>query len=91
MSTSKQCHNDENTQFIVVDPSTPVPKCPRLKAQSVSLAEIHNLQQEHAEKDAALALERQHTDMKSCVAAGYNSLYDFVDELLTICDQKISS
>jgi hypothetical protein len=99
MSTSKRRRNDENTPFIVVDPSTPVPKRPRLKAQSVSLAEIHNLQQERAEKDAALVLERQRADAKSRVeavlgsmtAAGYNSLYDFVDELLTIRDQQISS
>ena len=83
----------------MVDPSTPVPKRPRLKSQSVSLAEIHNLQQERAETDAALALEKQHADVKSRVAAvlgsmtaaGYNLLYDFVDELLTIRDQQISS
>jgi hypothetical protein len=52
-----------------------------------------------AEKDAALVLERQRADAKSRVeavlgsmtAAGYNSLYDFVDELLIIRDQQISS
>jgi hypothetical protein len=43
-------------------------------------------------------MHRQHADTKSHVevlgsitAASYNSLYDFVDELLSICDQQIPS
>ena len=110
MANSKRARNDENKPFIFLDSSTQAFKCPRRVAQSVSLPDIQNLQQERARKDAAhaesleeglreAAEEKQCAEVKSRVeqvlksvtAAGYKSLFEFVNELLHIRDQQISS
>ena len=98
MASSKRLRNDENTSLSFVE-STPVSKHPRLRAQAFTLAEIQNLQQEQAQKDRAAADAKARADEKSRVeqvlgsvtAAGYQSLYDFMDELLNIRDQQLSS
>ena len=85
--------------FSFVDQSTSAIKCPRLKAQPVTLAEIKNLQQEQVHKDQAAAEVRARAEAKarveqvlsSITAVGYETLYGFVDELLTIHDQQLSS
>jgi hypothetical protein len=85
--------------FSFVDQSTPTTKCPQLKAQPVTLAEIKNLQQERAQKDQAAAEVRAWMGAKarveqvlsSITAAGYEMLYRFVDKLLNIHDQQLSS
>jgi hypothetical protein len=99
MASSKRPRNDENTSLSFVDQSTPVPKRPRLRAQAFTLVEIKNLQQERAQKDWAAADVKARTDEKSRIeqvlgsvtAAGYQSLYDFVDELLNVHNQQLSS
>jgi hypothetical protein len=109
MSSTKRPRNDENS-YVFKDMSTPVPKRPRRKAQSVSLAEIQNMQQVRAERDtrkvealkgsfAKVAEEHLRAESKARVEkvlssitdAGYESLYDFVDELLNSRDQQISA
>ena len=98
MASSKRLRNNENTSLLFVE-STPVSKHPQLRAQAFTLAEIQNLQQEWAQKDWAAADVKAHTDEKSHVeqvlgsitTAGYQSLYDFMDELLNIHDQQLSS
>jgi len=55
MANSKRARNDENKPFILLDSSTQAFKRPRRVAQSVSLPDIQNLQQERARKDAAHA------------------------------------
>ena len=99
MASSKQQRHNENALLPFVDQSTPVPKCPRLKAQAVTLTKIKNLQQEHARKDqeAAAILTRTASKARvkhvlgSITSAGYQSLYDFVDKLLNVRDQQLSS
>jgi hypothetical protein len=99
MASSKRHRTDENTSFSFIDQSTPVPKRPRLKAQPVTLAEIKNLQQERAQKDQAASEAKARAATKhrieqvlgSITAAGYETLYAFVDELLNIRDQQFSS
>jgi hypothetical protein len=71
MANSKRARNDENKPFILLDSSTQAFKCPWRVAQSVSLPNIQNLQQERARKDAAHAesLEeglREATEEKRC-------------------------
>ena len=99
MVSSKQPQPNENALLRFFDKSTPVPKHSQLKAQPITLAKIKNLQQEWAQKDQATADAKAHADEKSHVelvlrsvtSAGYQSLYDFVDELLNVCDQQLSS
>ena len=99
MACSKRPRHDENTSFSFVYQSTPATKRPRLKAQPVTLAEIKNLQQQWAQKDQAAAEVRAQTEVKaqveqvlgSITAARYEMLYGFVDELLNIRDQQLSS
>jgi hypothetical protein len=110
MASSKRPRNDENSSFSFVDSSTSLPKRIRCSTQSISLAEIQNLQAERAAKDARdarliedlsrkAAEEKQRGDLTSRVrqvlesmtAAGYDSLYAFVDELLNIRDQQLSA
>jgi len=55
MVNSKRARNDKNKPFILLDSSTQAFKRPRRVAQSVSLPDIQNLQQERARKDAANA------------------------------------
>jgi len=82
-----------------VDQSTPVPKCPWLKAQTITLAEIQNLQQARALKDQEAAdvlawtTSKAHVEqvLGSIMSAGYQSLYDFIDELLNVRDQQLSA
>jgi len=84
---------------LFVDQSTPTTKHPRLKAQPITLAEIKNVQQERAQKDQAAAEVRAWAEAKarveqvlgSITAARYETLYGFVDELLNIRDQQLSS
>ena len=70
MANSKRARNDENKPFIFLDSSTQAFKRPRRVAQSVSLPDIQNLQQERARKDAAHAesLEglREAAEEKQC-------------------------
>ena len=93
MVSSKQPRRDENTSFSFVDQSAPSTKHPWLKAQPVTLAEIKNLQQERAQKDQAAAEVRAWAEevLGNITAAGYETLYGFVDKLLNICDQQLSS
>ena len=99
MVSSKWPQNDENMLLSFMYQSTPGPKHPQLRAQAFTLVEIKNFQQERAQKDWAAADTKARTDEKSHVeqvlrsitAAGYQSLYDFVDELLNVCDQQLSS
>ena len=99
MASSKRPQRDENTSFSFIDQSTPSTKRPRLKAQPVTLAEIKNLQQERAQKDQAAAEVGARAEAKarveqvlgSITTAGYETLYGFVDELLNIRDQQLSS
>jgi hypothetical protein len=99
MASSKRPRTDENTSFSFIDQSTPVPKRLRLKAQPVTLAEIKNLQQERAQRDQAAAEAKARAATKhrieqvlgSITAAGYETLYAFVDELLNVRDQQFSS
>jgi len=99
MASSKRPRCDENTSFSFVDQSAPSTKRPRLNAQPVTLAEIKNLQQEQVQKDQAAAEVRAWAEAKarveqvlgSITAARYETLYGFVDELLNICDQQLSS
>jgi hypothetical protein len=99
MASSKRPRRDENTSFSFVDQSAPSTKRPRLKAQPVTLAEIKNLQQERAQKDQAAAEVGARAEAKarveqvlgSITTAGYETLYGFVDELLNIRDQQLSS
>jgi hypothetical protein len=60
--------------------------------------EIKNLQQEQAQKDQAAAEVRAQAEAKlklskfsAITAAGYGTLYGFVDKLLNIRDQQLSS
>jgi hypothetical protein len=63
------------------------------------LTEIKNLQQERARKDQeATAILAQTASkarieqvLRSITSAGYQSLYDFVDELLNVRNQQLSS
>jgi hypothetical protein len=79
--------------------STLVPNHPPLRSQAFTLVEIKNLQQEQAQKDWAAADVKVHADEKPCVeqvlgsimAAGHQSLYDFVDKLLNVRNQQLSS
>jgi hypothetical protein len=99
MASSKRSRHDENTSFSFVDQSAPATKRPWLKAQPVTLAEIKNLQQERAQKDQAATEVRARAEAKarvehvlgSITAAGYETLYGFVDKLLNIHDQQLSS
>lgn len=99
MASSKRVRNDENTPLSFIDQSTPTPKRRRLKAQSVTLAEVKNIQQERAQRDKAAADVKEQANAKSRVervlgsitAAGYETLYEFVHELLNVRDQHISS
>ena len=99
MASSKRLRQDENASLSFVDQSTPVPKRPRLKAQTITLAEIQNLQQARALKDqeAADVLARTASKARieqvlgSITSAGYQSLYDFIDELLNVRDQQLSA
>ena len=99
MGSSKRLRHDENTSFSFVDQSTPATKRPRLKAQPITLTEIKNLQQERVQKDQVAAEVRARAEAKACVKqvlsgitdAGYETLYGFVDELLNIRDQQLSS
>ena len=99
MASSKWPRHDENTSFSFVDQSTPTTKCWWLKAQPVTLVEIKNIQQEQAKKGQAAAEVRAQAEVKAWVeqvlgsitAAGYETLYGFVDKLLNICDQQLSS
>jgi hypothetical protein len=109
MASSKRTRHDENS-FAFIDMSTPAPKRPRRTAQPVTLAEVRNLQQERAERDAkeaedlkesiAKAAEERHltesklrveTVLRSITAAGYESLYGFIGELLNTRDQQLSA
>ena len=77
----------------------PIPKCPWPKVQPVTLAEIKNLQQEQAQRDQAAVEAKARAAMKhhieqvlgSITAAGYETLYAFVDELLNVRNQQLSS
>jgi len=110
MSSTKRTRNAENKPFSFVDASTPAPKRIRRTAQSLSFAEIQNLRDERAAKDACeahllaettrQAVEEKHrTEAKlrvekvlgSVTAAGYGSLFAFMDELLNIRDQQLSA
>jgi hypothetical protein len=99
MASSKQPQNDENTLVLFIDQSTLVSKHPQLRAQAFTLVEINNLQQEQAQKDQAATNAKAHADEKSHIeqvlgsvtAAGYQSVYDFVDKLLNVCNQQLSS
>jgi hypothetical protein len=99
MVSSKWPWNDKNMSLSLMYQSTPVPKHPQLRAQAFTLVEMKNLQQEWAQNDWAATDAKVHADEKSHVeqvlqsitAAGYQSLYDFVDELLNVCDQQLSS
>ena len=99
MASSKRPRMDENALLSFIDQSTLVPKRPRLKAQPVTLAEIKNLQQERAQKDQAAVEAKARAATKhrikqvfgSITAAGYETLYTFVDELLNVRDQQFSS
>ena len=99
MASSKWPQTDENTSFLFIDQSMPVPKCPQLKAQAVTLVEIEKLQQEWAQRDQAAAEAKAWAGTKhhikqvlgSITAAGYETLYAFVDELLNVHDQQFSS
>ena len=96
MASSKWPWHDENS---FVDQSTPDTKHAWLQAQPVTLAEIKNLQQEQVQKDQAAAEVKVQVETKaqveqvhgSITAARYKMLYGFVDELLNICDQQLSS
>jgi predicted thioredoxin/glutaredoxin len=63
------------------------------------LAEIKNIQQERAQKDKEAAVFKERANSKSHVeqvlssitAAGYETLYGFMEELLNTRDQHISS
>jgi hypothetical protein len=67
--------------------------------QTVTLVEIKNLQQEQAQRDQAAVEAKAQAAMKhhieqvlgSITAAGYETLYAFVDELLNVCNQQLSS
>lgn len=111
MASSKRTRNShgENSTFTFVDCSLPAPKRPRRVTQSVSLADIWNLQQERAntivgdevlenslrkaaaEKQAAEVKLRVGQVLRSVTAAGYDSLFGFMDELPHISDQQISA
>ena len=99
MASSKRQRQDENTSISFVDQSTPIPKRPRLKAQTITFAEIKNLQQARAQKDQeaadvlarAVSKARVEQVLGSITSAGYQSLYDFVDELLNVRDQQLSA
>ena len=99
MATSKRPRPDENTHITFIDQSTPAPKCPQLKVWPITLAEIKNLQQAQAQKDQAAAEANERTESKfriervlGCITeAGYETLYDFVNELLNVRDQQYSS
>jgi hypothetical protein len=99
MVSSKWPQNNENMLLSFMYQSTPVPKHPQPRAQAFTLVEIKNLQQEQAQKDWTAADAKARTDKKSHVeqvlrsitAAGYQSLYDFVDELLNVCNQRLLS
>ena len=79
--------------------STLVPNHPPLRSQAFTLVEIKNLQQEQAPKDwvaadaKARADEKSHVEqvLESITAAGYQSLYYFVNELLNVRNQQLSS
>ena len=67
-----------------MDQSTPVPKCPRLKAQPIMLMEVCNIQQEQTKQHQAATDLKDRADSKSHVEqvlgsitdAGYKSLYE---------------
>ena len=65
MVSSKRPRHNENTLFSFVDQSTPTTKCPRIKAEPVTLAEIKNLQQERVQKDQAAAEVRVQAELKA--------------------------
>jgi Skp family chaperone for outer membrane proteins len=62
MVSSKRTRHDENS-FAFIDVSTLAPKRPRRTAQLVTLAEVRNLQQERAERDA-----KEAEDLKESIA-----------------------
>ena len=98
MASSKRQRHNENAPLPFVDLYTSS-KASRLKAQAVTLTEIKNLQQECARKDqeATAILTRTASKARieqvlgSITSACYQSLYDFVDELLNVCNQQLSS
>lgn len=98
MSTTKRPRTNEN-DFINYTLSTPIIKRPRLKAQPFTPAQVQNLQEEHAKKREEAAIEKLRSEQKArvenvlnCITGtGYTTLYEFIDELLTIRDQQISS
>jgi hypothetical protein len=99
MASSKRQQQDENTSILFVDQSTPIPKCLRLKAQTITFAEIKNLQQAQAQKDQeaadvlarAVSKARIEQVLRSITSTGYQLLYDFVDKLLNVRDQQLSA
>ena len=60
--------------FSFVDQSTPTTKCPWLKAQPITLAEIKNLQQERVQKDQAAAEVRAWMEAKARVEQVLSSI-----------------
>jgi len=99
MVSSKRGQNDENSPLTFIDHSTPIPKHPRLKALPLTPVEIKNIQAKHARTAKEVLDTKERVDSKSRVehvlgsiaAAGYETLYAFVDELLNTRDQQISS
>ena len=104
MLSTKHTQNDENTPFLSVDPSTPALKFFQWTAQSLSFVKIQNLWDKRAAKDTYEAYlfaktTRWAVKDKLCVekvlgsvtAAGYSSLFAFVDKLLNIYDQQLSA
>jgi hypothetical protein len=64
MSGSKRSRTHDENAFTFIDASTPVPKRVRRTTQSVSLAEIQNLQRARAEKELVDAEAKQELDEK---------------------------
>ena len=100
LSTSTRHRRDKNTPIAVVDlglTHLPPPQSPRLKAQPVTLSNAAGTRKGECSSrnrgtiESANFKTRVEQVLRSMTVTGYETLCEFVEELLNVHDQRISS